>query len=70
MLDLYRQQREQAVASQQVERRNRHAYVMNKEPPAERPRIRERLAGRLSALAFHLAPNTHWNREVAGEPAA
>lgn len=69
MLNMYRWQREQSVASELQERRNRHAYVMDKEEAAEEPGLRTRLTETLRALAFHLAPNIHWNREVAGESA-
>ncbi|HKV84629.1 MAG TPA: hypothetical protein VJN88_08735 [Ktedonobacterales bacterium] len=69
MLDLYRWQREQALASEQLERLNRHAYIMDNDEPAHEPHARERVAGALHALAFHLAPNTQWTR-AAGKRAA
>lgn len=70
MLDLYRWQREQALASERMEWRNRHASMMEKNDTREQAPMRERLAGTLHTLAFHLAPNANWNREVAGKPAA
>lgn len=69
MLDLYRWQREQALTSEQMERRNRHAYVMEKDHSTHESPVRERLAEKLHALAFHLAPNAQWSREAASEPA-
>lgn len=70
MLNMYRWQREQAVASELRERSNRHAYVMEKEEVAEDTHVSVRVAEKLHSLAFHLAPNTHWTREVMTKPAA
>lgn len=65
MLDLYRWQREQALASERLERRNNHAYVMEKRVKTDAFSPRVWLAGALYHLSFHLAPNHEWNRHVA-----
>lgn len=65
MLDLYRWEREHAYASERLDQRARHAYVMDKEETGAGLRLRERAAGALHQLAFHLAPNQQWSREVA-----
>ena len=69
MLDLYRWQREQALASERRDWHNEHAYAMDKVAEKDELGLRERVAGALHALAFHLAPNTQWDR-AAGKSAA